>query len=69
MSYYDFDYFWTHEEIDGKKLKVLEKPRSLHLIKDICQFIFGNDYNSQNQIDQPLQAEEMPVTKPQSQQV
>lgn len=64
MSYYDFDYFWTHEEIGGQKLKVLEKPRRGNLIKDTWKFIFRNDCNSQNQTNHPLQAEEMPVTKP-----
>ncbi len=60
MSYYDFDYFWTHEEIGGKKLEVLEKSKGLHLIKDIWKFVFGNDCNSQNQGEQPLPVDEMP---------
>jgi len=50
MSYYDFDYFWTHEEIGGQKLKVLEKQKRLHLIKDVWNFVLGNNSNSQNQV-------------------
>ena len=50
MSYYDFDYFWTHEEIGGQKLKVLEKQKRLHLIKDVWNFVLGNNSKSQNQV-------------------
>ncbi|MGB5636841.1 MAG: hypothetical protein WBM44_11120 [Waterburya sp.] len=58
MSYYDFDYFWTHEEIGGQKLKVLEKPRRLNLIEEILEFIFENDCNSQNQAENPQEDQE-----------
>ncbi|MEM7761457.1 MAG: hypothetical protein AAF298_25515 [Cyanobacteria bacterium P01_A01_bin.40] len=49
MSYYDFDYFWTHEEIGGKKLKVSKQPAKINFINKIWQIITNNYDNSANQ--------------------
>lgn len=50
MSYYDFDYFWTHQEVGGRKLKELEKKRESFTIRNILKLAFGeNNVDDQNQ--------------------
>ncbi|MEL6442046.1 MAG: hypothetical protein AAFQ80_22725 [Cyanobacteria bacterium J06621_8] len=39
MSYYDFDYFWTHEEIGGKKLDTQQQARKRNFLLQIWQII------------------------------
>ena len=46
MSYYDFDYFWTHQEVGGQKLKLLENKRQLNSIEEMLKFIFSQDNNN-----------------------
>lgn len=46
MSYYDFDYFWTHEEIGGKKLPVSQQPSKIDFLKKIWRIITNNQDNS-----------------------
>lgn len=50
MSYYDFDYFWTHEEIGGKKLKVLDKSQNLDPLKKIRDYLLGHNSDFPNQV-------------------
>ena len=58
MSYYDFDYFWTHEEVGGKKLKVLKnQKRGLQSIEEMLKFILGNDNNHPTERDENSQKE------------
>lgn len=46
MSYYDFDHFWTHEEVGGKQSEVLKEAKKFDLIEAISNFIsFANNNN------------------------
>lgn len=48
MSYYDFDYFWTHEEIGGQKSEVIEKAKKFDLREAILNFF--EFFHNNNQI-------------------
>lgn len=52
MSYYDFDYFWTHEEVGGQKSEVIENAEKFSLTEEILKFFaFWNNNNNQTKSD------------------
>lgn len=55
MSYYDFDYFWTHEEVGGQKSEVIKKTKKFNLIGVILEFFEitdnGNTEKSGEQVN------------------
>lgn len=45
MSYYDFEYFWTHQEVGGQKLEreKQEIEQQLTPVQKILKFILGEE--------------------------